>query len=118
MDMRRFCGESFIKIADIRSGPLQARIAVVKEGQYDRPNLVFETGEVLGLNATNNKILIRAYGPISEDWIGKDIELFLGQVEYQKKMQEAVIVRPISPPLKPVAQTKAPKTDLADEIPF
>jgi hypothetical protein len=113
MDMRRFCGESFIKIADVRSGPLQ-----VWEGQYDRPDLVLETGEVLGLNATNNKILIRAYGPISEDWIGKDIELFLGQVEYQKKMQEAVIVRPISPPLKPVAQTKAPKTNFADEIPF
>jgi hypothetical protein len=118
MDMRRYCGESFIKIADVRSGPLRLRIAAVKEGQYERPNLVFETGEVLSLNATNNKILIRAYGLNSEDWIGKDIELFLGQVEYQKKMQEAVSVRPLSPTSKPVAQTKAPKTDFADEIPF
>jgi hypothetical protein len=99
------------KIADVRGGPLQVRIAFVEEGQYGRPNLVFESGEVLSLNATNNKILIRAYGPNSDDWIGKDIELFRGEIEYQKKMQEAVMVRPISPPL-------TPKTDFADEIPF
>jgi hypothetical protein len=116
MDMRKFSGESFIKIADVRGGPLQMLIAAVKEGQYGKPNLVFETGEVLGLNATNNKTLIRAYGPNSEDWIGKEVELFLGEVEYQKKMQETVIVRPISP--KPSAQAKAPKTDFSDKIPF
>jgi hypothetical protein len=33
-------------------------------------------------------------------------------------MQEAVMVRPISPSLKTSAQTKASKTDFADEIPF
>jgi len=111
LDMRKFSGRSFIKIADVRGGPLQVRIAFVEKGQYGRPNLVFESGEVLSLNATNNKILIRAYGPKSDDWIGKDIELFRGEIEYQKKMQEAVMVRPISPPL-------TPKTDFADEIPF
>jgi hypothetical protein len=87
MDMRKFCGETFIKIADVRDGPLQMQIAAVREGQYDKPNLIFETGEVLGLNATNSKILMRAYGPNSDDWIGKEIELFLGKVEYQKKMR-------------------------------
>jgi hypothetical protein len=118
MDMRKFCGETFIKIADVRNGPLQMQIAAVREGQYDKPNLIFETGEVLGLNATNSKILMRAYGPNSDDWIGKEIDLFLGKVEYQKKMQEAVMVRAVSPPRKPSAQTKAPNTDFADEIPF
>lgn len=118
MDMRKYSGESFIKVADVRSGPLQVQIAAVKEGQYGKPNLVFESGEALGLNSTNNKILIRAYGRNSDDWIGKEIELFLGEVEYQKTMQEAVIVRPISPPLKPSAQTEAPKTDFGDETPF
>jgi hypothetical protein len=93
MDMRKYSGETFIKIPDVRGGPLQLLIAGIREGQYERPNLVLESGELLSLNATNNKILIRAYGPHSEDWIGKEIELFLGEVEYQKKMQEAVSVR-------------------------
>jgi hypothetical protein len=118
MDMRKYSGETYIKTVDVRGGPLRAKIAVVREGQYGRPDLVFETGEILSLNATNNKILIRAYGPNSEDWIGKEIELFLGEVEYQKKMREAVIVRPVSPPLWSSAQERAPTTEFADEIPF
>lgn len=112
MDMRKYSGETFIKVVDVQGGPFRAKIAAVKEGQYGRPNLVFESGEILTLNATNNKILMRAYGPNSEDWIGKEIELFLGEIEYQKKMQEAVMVRPISPPLKPA------KTEFDDTIPF
>jgi hypothetical protein len=79
MDMRKFSGEHFIKTADVRDGPLQMQIAVVREGKFDKPDLVFESGDLLSLNATNNQILLRAYGPNSDNWIGKDIELFLGE---------------------------------------
>jgi hypothetical protein len=30
MDMRRFAGETFIKVDDVRAGPLQLQIAAVK----------------------------------------------------------------------------------------
>jgi hypothetical protein len=126
MDMRKYSGDHFIKINDVRDGPIQAQIAVVKTGKFDKPDLVFESGDVLSLNATNTKILVRAYGPNSRDWIAKSIEMFLGEVEFQKKMQEAVVVRPISPPLKPAEQAKLPPADLVsgkdgdldDKIPF
>ncbi len=52
---------------------------------------------------------MRAYGPNSEDWIGKKIELALGQVEFQGKLQNAVIIKPISPP---------EKAEMNDSIPF
>jgi hypothetical protein len=91
MDMRRFSGEHFIKVDDVRDGPLQEVIAGVKLGKYDKPDLVFESGDLLSLNATNNKTLVRAYGPNSDDWIGKEVELFHGEIEYQGKMQEAVL---------------------------
>jgi len=55
--MRKYSGETYIKTVDVRGGPLRAKIAAVREGQYGRPDLVFETGEILSLNATNNKIL-------------------------------------------------------------
>jgi hypothetical protein len=35
------------------------------------------------VNATNNRILMRAYGRNSDDWVGKEIELYLGEIEFQ-----------------------------------
>jgi hypothetical protein len=106
MDMRKFAGESFIKLDDVRDGPLQEIVAAVKDGKFDKPNLVFESGAALSINATNNRILIRSFGPNSDDWIGKEIELFAGTVEFQGRPLDAVLVRPISPPLKAAERTK------------
>ena len=116
MDMRKYSGEHFLKVDDVRDGQLNRVIAAVKLGKYDKPNLVFENGDLLSLNATNTSVLVRAYGPNSVDWHGKEIELFHGEIEYQGKQQDAVLVRPISPPLKPSAQTKL-NTEFDDDIP-
>jgi hypothetical protein len=96
--MRKHVGGMFIKVADVRNGALRMQIAAINEGKYEKPDVVFETGETLTLNATNARILMRAYGPDSEDWIGKEIELYAGEVEFEKKMQPSVIVRPLSAP--------------------
>ena len=98
MDMRKYSGKIFIKVDDVRGGPIRVKIAAVKEGQYGKPDLVFENGDSFSLNATNNRILVQEYGQDSDDWINKEIELFLGEIEYQGEMQEAVRVKPISPP--------------------
>jgi hypothetical protein len=111
MDMRQFSGGHFIKCDDVRNGPLQMQIAVVREGKFGKPDLVFETGDVFSVNATNNNVLIRAYGVNSVDWGAKIIELFLGEIKYQGKMQEAVLVKPISPSLKAAEQTKLKTTE-------
>jgi hypothetical protein len=108
MDMQKFSGGSFIKVADVKDGPLKEQIAAVTLGKWDKPNLVFESGSLLSVNATNNQILMRTYGRNSDDWVGKEIELYLGEIEFQEKPQEAVLVRPISPPLKPAERTKLP----------
>jgi hypothetical protein len=119
MDMRKFSSPTFLKVNDVRDGPLQLQIAAVNEGRYEKPDLVFETGETLSLNATNVNTLIRAYGSKSEDWIGKQIELALGTVKFQGEPQDAVIVKPISPPIAAADRTPAPKADgFNDEVPF
>jgi hypothetical protein len=51
--------------------------------------------------------LFRAFGRDSEDWIGHDVELFLGEIEYQGKPQEAVLLRPI--PEAEFGKSPAPK---------
>jgi len=120
MDMRKYVGANFVTVDDVRDGPLQVQIAVVKEGKYNKANLVFETGETLGLNATNSKILVKAYGPDSDDWIGKEIKLVLGRVPYQGDEIESVIVEPISSPVAAADKAVAAEKlgDFNDEIPY
>jgi len=106
MDTQKFSGGSFVKVANVKEGPIKERIGTVTLGKWDKPNLVFESGNLLSVNATNNQILMRAYGRNSDDWAGKEVELYLGEIEFQGTPREAVLVRPISPPLKPAERTK------------
>ena len=106
MDMRKFSGENFVKVNDVRDGSIKGKVVGLREGRYRKPDLILESGDILSVNATNNKMLMRAYGTESDHWIGKMIELFLGEIEYQGKMQEAVLVRQISPQVKAKEQTK------------
>lgn len=115
MDMKKYSGEHFIKVDDVRDGPIEGQIAVIREGKYGKPDLIFESGDVLSLNATNNKTLLRAYGTESDRWISKMIKMFLGTIEYQGSDHEAVLVEPISPPIK---KDKKKPPDFDDEIPF
>ena len=48
MDMRKFAGEHFLKVADLSNGSIQETIGVIKPGKYDKPNAVFESGNLLG----------------------------------------------------------------------
>lgn len=121
MDMRKFSGQHFIKVADVRAGPMQGQIADVKEGRYDKPDLVFESSDILSLNATNNQTLMRAYGSESDHWIGKQIQMFLGTIQYNGSDQEAVLVKPISPskqPISPPDDLKGKPSSFDDEVPF
>jgi hypothetical protein len=111
MDMREYIGATFIKVADVRNGPLRMQIVAIREGKYDKPDMVFESGEILSLNATNTRILVRAYGRDSADWIGKEIELAPGQIEFQGQLRDSVVVKPISPPTDKGEQSRqSPRT--------
>ena len=63
MDMRKYAGESFIRVDNVRNGSLQERIALVKEGKFERPDLIFESGDILSLNTANARTLIKATAP-------------------------------------------------------
>jgi hypothetical protein len=121
-DLKKYAGEHFLKPDDVRDGPLHLKIAVVREGKFDKLDLIFESGDALSLNATNTQRLIRAYGADSKNLIDKEVELFLGTINYNGTDNEAVLVNPITPKDKDVPAPKptAPtdKIKLDDEIPF
>jgi hypothetical protein len=96
MLMKKYAGEYFLKVADVKDGPIRETIAGVREGKFKKPDLIFESGSILSVNPTNVATLIRAYGDESDGWINKEIELSLGEVEFEGKPQEMVKLKPIS----------------------
>ena len=93
MDMSKFAGSesSWLKAADIQGKNVKVVIKEVGEIHFDaegdvnstnykpahdKATLAFEGREKgLVLNVTNTRALIGAYGPNSNDWIGKEIGL-------------------------------------------
>jgi hypothetical protein len=131
MDMRKYGGSRYLKVADLRDRPKQKRIAAVNEGQFGRPDLVFEDGTKFSVNVTNVEVLFESYGYQDQDWIGHLIELYVGKVRYEGNDVDAVLVRPVSlpeghdaekpaEPPKKKAPDKPPevRNDFDDEIPF
>jgi len=111
MHMGKYVGNVFLKVDDIKaSGAIRVKITDVSEGRFGKPDLRFDDGTQLSLNTTNARALARAYGLESDDWIDKQIELAVGEVEYEGKPQEAILVKPVSPSSK--------KPELDDEIPL
>jgi hypothetical protein len=116
MDMSKYPGNVFLKVEDIKaSGSVQVTITGASEGRFEKPDLTFNDGTQLSLNHTNRRALLRAYGKESDDWIGKLIELRVGDLKYDGKLREAILVKPISPPIEKKAP---PPSELDDKIPF
>jgi hypothetical protein len=116
MDMRKYYA-GYIKVEDLDS-PRQEQIEDCRVGNFDRPVLHFESGDKLSLNFTNTRTLGGAFGDDSNEWIGKTIELYVGQVKYQGELQPSVLVRPISPPVPLEQRKQIADDDLDDEVPF
>jgi hypothetical protein len=120
MDMRRYAKSSFIRFDDVKGGPREGTIIKVTEGQFGKPDLLFDTGERLSVNPTNTTTLIEAYGPNDQDWLGMRIKLFAGTTPFQGKEQDSVLVEPISPGKPEAERTPLPANsgEMNDEIPF
>jgi hypothetical protein len=113
MNMAEFTGSAFIKYEHVVNEPRREVIKEIIEGDFERPVLVFESGDRLSANKTVVRVLVRAYGKSSDGMIGKEVELYAGQTEYQGEKKDSVLVKPISPP-EPAARSNKPD----GEIPF
>jgi hypothetical protein len=121
MDVQKFLGAAFLKVGDVKTnGPITVTIVDVSEGEYEKLDASFDDGTRLSLNVTNSRVLARAYGINSDDWVGKQIELVVSEIQFKGKPKEAILVKPISPPVekKPPPSKKMGDGELNDEIPF
>lgn len=123
MDMSEYAGGRFLKLDDVRE-PRREIINDVVPGNYERPDAWFESGNVLSLNKTSIRALIKAYGQDSRNWSGMEVELYAGQVDFKDGKTDAVLVKPISPATTdgklppPKSKSANGGSDINDEIPF
>jgi hypothetical protein len=127
--MKQFKKPRFLKVDDVRDKPRQERIAGVELGQFSKPDVTFESGNKLGLSATNNEALAETYGWESDNWIGHLVELSVGKGKYDGEDVDMIVVTPISKPeggettaepvrKKPTAKSKSSSADFNDQVDF
>ena len=119
MDMSKFSGDAYLKVEDIRtSGPVKAVIETITEGAFDKPVANLSDGSALQLNISNTRTLVRTWGKNSEDWLGREIELAIGQVEFKGELTDSIVVSPVSAAI-PIGERKDPPApEIDDDIPF
>jgi hypothetical protein len=118
MDMRDYIGGAFLRPEDIGDGTIIHTIVAVAPNKYDKLDLTFEDGSKIGLNATNGRILAKAWGWDSDALIDKQVELSVGTVPYDGKDVESIKLRPVTV-ATPVNERVIPKRPDPDEdIPF
>jgi hypothetical protein len=129
MDVSEYISSGgFIKPVDLADGPRREVISEVRPGKYERPDMEFQSGAILTLNATNMRVLTNAYGIETNAWTGKEVELYIGKTSFNGQERESVLVKTISPPIpeserakpkpKPKPQQVNTGDSLNDEIPF
>jgi hypothetical protein len=111
VDISGYLSPHFVKVDELAGGPRRCVIGEVPIGKFGRPDLHFQDGACLGVNTTNLRTLYNAWGKETDDWIGREVELFVGKIKYQGQEQDAVLIRAISSAV-PVS------VDMNDEIPF
>lgn len=125
IDMSEYTSSQYLRVADLKEvegGTIKATIVNIEVNEkYDKPDLILDDGSILSCSPTNCNILTRHYGARSDDWLKKEIELFVDTFDINGVQKEGIKVRPISPPLPPEKKQpiKSRKRDpFDDSIPF
>jgi hypothetical protein len=108
MDTSSFSNSAFITVAALGEEVLDEEfIAEVGVGKFGKLVLTFRSGRKLSLNKTNLKTLQKAYGMNSDDWIGKHVKLYVGELMGESGPVDSVLLAPVSPPI--IKQKARPK---------
>jgi hypothetical protein len=130
VSMRSYAGSKFLKLDDVRKGPVTSTIEHVEiNAKFDKPVITLRSGAKVSLNKVNVGTLIGELGDDSDSWLGREVTLIAGRgpgPAGEIDMIRVVVgegVDESEPPAKP----KPPKPSTAesgggaamdDEIPF
>jgi hypothetical protein len=123
----------WLKLEDLHGKPpMRQRIGLVKveDGKFgERVVLVFEpSGQMLSLNKTSVGNLLRDFGDNDDDWLGKLVEIYAGEVDGPQGKTDAILACGVTDvpadaaiatkAAVKAAKAKAKSSDMNDEIDF
>ena len=122
----------YLKLEDIADRPPrreQIGLVKIENGKFgERIVLVLEpSGQMLSLDKTSVGNLLRDFGEDDGDWLGKTVEVYVGEVATNSGTMDAVLVRGVTDaPVDAAVAAKAMKaakaakksSDMDDQIPF
>jgi hypothetical protein len=98
VDVSKYRKGKHITATELGEDTRVGAISDVRENsKFGKLELVFESGDMLSLNATNLEKMIGHYGLDDKLWIGKKVELYVGELPFNGKAVASVLLRPISP---------------------
>lgn len=108
----------FLKAGDLKGQALKVKIsgakveAMTQDANGDQKLVIYFEGKEKGmaLNKTNFKALAAGFGHDSDEWIGKEIEIFSMDVEYQGNMVPGLRLR--------IVKAATNDGEFDDDIPF
>ena len=115
MDISDQLVSGFIKVHHL-DVPRRDVIADVALGRFGT-EIEFQDGSKLSLNVAD------AWSTETDNWLGKELEMYAGKAKFGGKDVDSVMVRPISPAI-PMSERPRPKprqsvsSELNDEVPF
>lgn len=129
MNLAKYTTSPFVKAADLgtREAPVQIEaVRIVELDDAEKICLRFHgKNKELLLNNTNASLCLDAFGPQSEDWIGRRIVLYTARVMFKGSIVDAIRVRipgqPEHPPRQPAPpppQAQATTAAAEDDMPF
>jgi hypothetical protein len=126
IDLKKYVKGKFYSLGEVfdQRPPPREQIAIVKDGNYNKPVLAFESGRQAGVNNASLGILMREFGDDPDAWIGQWVALTAGEAKDQNGNPiDALIVRPAETTAKPTASSTSRKArrssaEMDDEVPF
>lgn len=107
MELSSVFGGDSLKAADLQGHEPVVVIATVEMKKFDNGNKLVITFQgkkkALICNKTNANRIAFAHGTNTDNWIGKEIQLYTDLVDFQGKATEAIRVRP-APKRQPAPQ--------------
>ena len=98
MEISSVFGGDTLKAADLQGTEPVVVIATVEMKKFDNGNklvLSFQgKKKTLVVNKTNAGRIAYAHGTNTDNWVGKEIQLYTDFVDFQGKLTEAIRVRP------------------------
>ena len=110
MDINQEFPSNYLRATDLQGKTLLCIIGRVERGEESiqgKPVMYFDGKEKgMVLNKTNAMLLAEVYGPETNGWIGKEVQLYVEKVQFKGELVDAIRVRPHQ------------EVNTADDIPF